>query len=95
MTAQQVAEAIAILIAGVIQVPLMQWLKKSLNVDDTSALALTIAVSAVIALVALLVSGEITGAQFTWENLPGVTTAVFGLATLVYNIFKGKRQAPA
>jgi hypothetical protein len=94
MTAQQVAEGIAILIAGVVQVPLMQWLKKALAVTDTSALALTLGVSGVIAFVAMLVTGEIVGTQFTWENLPGLATAVFGVATVVYNIFKGKR-APA
>jgi len=92
MTAEQLATGIAILIAGVVQVPLMQWLKKALAVDDTSALALTIALSAIIAFVSMLVTGAIIGSAFTWANLPAMVTAIFAVATVVFNIFKGKRE---
>jgi ribose/xylose/arabinose/galactoside ABC-type transport system permease subunit len=93
MTAEDLAISLAILIAGVINVPLTNFLKAKLNIDDTSALALSIATAILVAFVAMLVTGAITGAMFTWANLPAVVTAVWGVATLVYNILEGKRKA--
>lgn len=95
MTAEDLAISIAILVAGVINVPLTNFLKGKLNLDDTSSLALSVATSIIIAFVAMLVTGALTGADFTWANLPGVVTAVWAIANIVYNILEGKRKTVA
>lgn len=92
MTPEDLAISIAILVAGIINVPLTNFLKAKLNIDDTSALALSVGMAIIIAFVAMIVTGAITGTQFTWANLPGVVTGVWGVAVVVYNILQGKRK---
>lgn len=92
MTAEAFALTIAGLLAAVLAVPLTNWLKGKWNVDDTSALALTVAVSVVLAFIALLATGALGLASFNYANLPGLVTGVFALATLIFRVLQGKKQ---
>jgi hypothetical protein len=91
MATEELILMVISLIGGILGMPLISWLKGKLGLDETSALAIAVAVSGVIAIVVLLVTGQLTTLDFTWENLPGVLALVWSTATLVYNMLRGKK----
>jgi len=87
------AELIALgvqFLSGLIGVGLTQWLKAKFDVEGTTALLIAAIVSALLAIGALFLSGEITLTVFTWENLPNAFGIVFSAATLAYKLLMPK-----
>jgi len=91
------AEIIALLVQfffGIVGAPtLIDWLKKAFGLEATTALLFAAASSAVIAIAALFVSGEIGLTAFTWANLPEAFGIVFTAATLTYKLLNPKPQS--
>ena len=91
MASEELMLLIISLIGGILGMPLISWLKGKLGLDETSALAIAVAVSGVIAVVVLLVTGQLAALDFTWENLPAVMGLVWSTSTVVYNMIRGKK----
>jgi len=91
MTTDQWLELIFALIGGALTMPFTQWLKQKFNVDDTSALALSLAASILVSIVVLILGGTLVFEDFTWAALPQTISVVWGTAILVYNFLRGKR----
>lgn len=87
VVASSVAEGLALTIAGVIAPIVTQLLKHLTDASGRLALIITVVVSAVVALLALYLSGEIHGIGDVLKQIG----AVFALATVVYKFF----MAPA
>ncbi len=68
--------------------PVVHYLKNLWGWKDKAALFIASAVSVVIALVAMFVSGEVTLENFSLANLPGVAAQVFAVATIAFNLLK-------
>ena len=92
MTTEQLIALVVSLIAGVLGMPLTQFLKSKLNLDGTSAFGISIAVSGVLAVLALVVGGQLGAADFTYEALPATLAIVWSTATLVYNAIRGNAK---
>lgn len=73
-------------LVGAIGSPLIQWLKMQFRLEGKAAVWLTLAVSAMLAVGALLLSGELTAAAFTAENLLAVLGQILSAATLAYKL---------
>lgn len=93
MSTEQFIELLIMLITGVLGMPVTQWFKSKLGVDGTSALALSLAVSGVLAVFALFVTGALGVSDFTWEALPATLAVVWSTAVLVYNGIRGRANA--
>jgi len=76
-------------LVGALGVPLINWLKKELRVAGKAAVWLTLGVSVVLGAAALLLSQELSWADFTPENLLGVIGQVLAAATLAYKLLMG------
>lgn len=68
--------------------PLTQYIKNALNVQDKIALVLTAAVSVVVAIGEVLLSGVLTLSNFTIDTFPFAFTTVFSVATVYYQLLK-------
>lgn len=91
------AEVLALLIAGIVAAPFIQFVKERLKWVDWKAMWLTWGLCIVVALAAQLVTGELQ-IPMLWQDPPAFLTdlgvafaAVFGLATV---IFKAKFSQP-
>ena len=73
-------------LVGAVGVPLITWLKGQFNLEGKAAVWLTLAVSALLAAGALLLSQELTLADFTPENLLAALGQVLAAATLAYKL---------
>jgi hypothetical protein len=71
-------------LVGGIGVPLIQWLKDVFGLEGKGALWLTVGVSVLLAVAALLISQELSVNDFTPENLLAVFGQVLAAATLAY-----------
>ena len=92
MATNQWLELIFAAIGGLLTMPFTQWLKAKFNIDSTSALALSIAVSAFMSVLVLILGGTLVFDDFTWAALPETLTVVWGTATLVYNFLRGMKK---
>ena len=92
MATEQWLELIFAAIAGLIAMPFTQWLKAKFNVDSTSALALSMAVSIVMSILVLILGGTLVFDDFTWATLPETITVVWGNPTLLYNLLRCMRK---
>lgn len=68
-------------IAGVVGVPVVNWLKQRFNLQGRGAVILTVAVSVLLAVAALLFTGGFSG-----ENVLANAAIVFSTATLIYKL---------
>lgn len=68
--------------------PITQVLKNWLKVKDKTALLLALAVSAVVAVAEMWLSGKLVFSDITLNNFPAVFSAVFAVATVYYNMLK-------
>lgn len=68
-------------LAGVIGVPVTNYIKDKLGWSGKLAVGLTVGVSVILAAVALLFTGGLTG-----ENLLANVTIVFSTATIIYKL---------
>ena len=73
-------------VVGLLGMGITQWLKQKFNLADIWALVLTGAVSLVLAVGELFLSGALGIADFTIANLPAVLGNVFALATIFYKL---------
>jgi hypothetical protein len=79
-------------LVGAIGSPLIQWIKQQFGLEGKAAVWLTLAVSAVLAVLALFISGELSAVEFTSENLLTVLGQILSAATLVYKLLGGERE---
>jgi drug/metabolite transporter superfamily protein YnfA len=79
-------EQIIFWLAGAFGVPLVNALKKAFNIEGKAAVWLTAAVSAVLALVAVLFTSSNSGGEFTPERLFAAFGQVLAAATLAYKL---------
>lgn len=75
-------------LVGALGVPLINWLKSQFGMAGKAAVWLTVATSIVLGAAALLLSQELTWADFTPENFLGVVGQVLAAATLAYKLLK-------
>jgi hypothetical protein len=73
-------------LVGALGVPLINWLKERFGLAGKAAVWLSLVVSVVLGAAALLLSQELSWADFTPENLLGVVGQVLAAATLVYKL---------
>ena len=73
-------------IVGALGVPVLSFLKGKFNLEGKPALVLVSAVSVLIAVAALFISGDASLTDFNWSNLVGVSSQVFAAATVVYKL---------
>ena len=92
MTHEEFILLVASLIAGLLGCPVTKYFKEKLNLDSTSSLALSIAVAGAMAVVAMLITGSLGLADFSWEELPATLAAVWSAGVFAYNAITGKRK---
>ena len=76
-------------LVGALGVPLINWIKGKFGLVGKAAVWLTLATSVVLGAAALLLSQELSWADFTPENLLGVIGQVLAAATLAYKLLQG------
>lgn len=87
------AQTLALFIAGVIAPILTQWLKRG-KIEGRAALYLTFGVSTLLAVVCMLVTGELPSLGSVGDPILLITSileaagVVFALATLLYKTFR-------
>ena len=77
-------------LTGAVGMPLINRLKEKFGLADQAAMWLTLVVAAVLAVLALLLSQELSLAEFNAESLLAVLGQVLAAATLAYNLLRGK-----
>ena len=77
-------------LAGGIGVPLIQWLKKTLKIEGKSAMWLTVGVSVLIAIGALVFSDEVEPGDLTPAGVFAVFGQVLAAATIAYKFLKAE-----
>jgi membrane-associated PAP2 superfamily phosphatase len=77
-------------LVGAVGVPLISWIKNRFGLSGKGAVWLTLAVAAVLAAGSLFLSQELTGADFTPENLFSVLGQILAAATLAYKLLRGE-----
>ena len=92
MTPEEFIMLVASLIVGVLGMPITKYFKEKLNLDSTSSLALSVAVAGALAVIAMLVTGALGAADFTWERLPATIAAAWSIGVIAYNAITGKRK---
>lgn len=92
MSSEEIIMFFGSLLLGVIKVPFVDWLKKTVGLDGTSALILAYVVAIGVAVAALLVSGELAGG-FTLENFLASAATIIATAQFVYRIFNQVPQS--
>lgn len=79
-------ETIISILAGLVGVPIVQFLKKRFNIVDEMAVLLTLGVSVALGIFALWVDGQITGASFAVDQLNTTVGITLSTAFLVYRL---------
>lgn len=77
-------------LVGGLGVPLINWLKRVWGLRGKPAMWLTAAIAAFLALVALLLSQQLTPTDFNPEEMLGVFGQVLAAATLAYELLSNK-----
>lgn len=90
----QLAQIILALVAGIGAVPLVNWLKTKLKASGTGALAVTAAVATIMAVAALIVEGQLTPGDVSWENAAAVFTLVFAASQARFRMLKDQQNGP-
>ena len=88
MSPEQLATWIVGLILGVIEVPVIQWLKEKLGLEDKAAFLLVMGVSIVIAFGALGFTGGFS--PFDINRLFEYMASILALSQVVYALFLKK-----
>lgn len=79
--------AVALIVGALGSPTLIQYIKLKLGLEGRAALALTAAISVVLAVVLKFASGAIGVADITWANVPDLFTAIFAGAYFIYRLF--------
>ena len=69
---------------GVIAVPVINWIKTKLNLQDEGAMLLTFAASVVLGIVYMFLTGEFF--EINWADIADIAAKVLAAATLVYKL---------
>lgn len=77
-------------LVGAVGSPLIQWLKEHFGLEGKAAVWLTLAVSTLLAVLALLLCGELNAAEFSPENLLAGLGQILSAATLAYKLLGGE-----
>ena len=77
-------------LVGGIGMPLIQWLKGLLSLEGKGTVWLTVGISIVLALAALLVSKELELGDFSPERILGAVGQILAGATLAYKLLRGE-----
>lgn len=85
------ASGVATGIAGVVAPILAQIIKKMTGASGLTAMIVAVVASAIVAVAAMFVSGDATSFGDIVKNV----SAVFGIATVVYNTFTAATKSPA
>lgn len=88
----QIAGVLVSLVAGVGVVPIVDWLKTTLNASGRWSQLLTVAVCTVVATVALMAEGQLAPEAVTAENAGIVFLAVLKASQAEYNRVRRKRE---
>jgi EamA domain-containing membrane protein RarD len=97
-TTVSAGQALALTIAGAVSFGVTYALKHFFSADGKGAVVLTVAVSAVVSVVALLISGDenmkllFSGNFSNIGNLYAAALSVFGVATAVYKLLWLKKS---
>jgi hypothetical protein len=91
----QLASLALALLAGAGSTTLINWLKTTFRLHGNSALIATAAVATVIAVLSLIVEGQLTPAGVSWDNLPAVFTAVFVASQARFRMLQDRAVAGA
>lgn len=91
----QVAVLIIGLIGGVATVPIIKWLKNTLNTDGGQTLLLVAGVSFLLAAATAVIEGIVTPGGITPETFGYVFLLVFGMAQARYRQLKDELEAEA
>ena len=86
MTAEALTTWIVGSIIGVLEVPVFQWVKSALKIDDKAAFAVVMAFSVLLAFIALGLTGGFS--PFDVENLFVYATSIITLGQLTYGLWK-------
>ena len=89
---EQVVLLIAGIVLGLIDVPLVDWLKHKFGLSQAPALIFAYLVSFVVAFVALLIGGGLQMIDFTWPNFFTLAATILAMAQFVYKAFNPKPQ---
>jgi len=89
---EQIALLIAGIVLGLIDVPLVDWLKHAFGLSQIPALIFAYLVSFIVAFLALLVGGGLQVADFTWPNFFTLAATILAMAQFVYKLFNPKPQ---
>jgi len=81
-------------ILGLINVPLVDWLKHKFGLNQTPALLFAYVFSFLLAFVALLIGGGLRIADLTWPNFFIVATMILAMAQFVYRVLNPQPQTP-
>jgi hypothetical protein len=71
-------------------VDLIDWLKEKLKLSGNGALLVTAAVATVIAILTLMIDGQLTPGGVNWETLPYVAGLVFVAAQARFRMLRDK-----
>ncbi len=77
-------------LVGAVGMPLIQAIKTRFGLADQAAVWLTLAVSLALAVLGLLLSRELSLADFNAETLLAALGQVLAAATLAYKLLRGK-----
>jgi len=86
MTAEALITWVVGAIVGVIEVPIAQWLKAVLKVEDKIAFVIVMLFSVLLAFIALLVTGGFS--PFDLNNLFVYATSIIALSQVTYGLWK-------
>jgi hypothetical protein len=88
-TFRNIVVFIITVIAGIVGVPIVQFLKNQFGWEDRKALFLAAIVSIVLGAIEIILSGQIDFGNLVFEDLPVAFTIIFTAATIYYQWFKG------
>ena len=89
----QIAGFLLALLLGAVSNGLIDWLKAQLGVSGHGALALTAAVAVAIAVLDLVVLGQLTPAGVNWGNATEVFIAVFVASQVRFRMLRDQELA--
>lgn len=83
------------LLAGFLGVPIIQYVKERLGLQDAAAEVLAVVLSGLLAIVELVLTGQIVLSEITLESLPLIWGLVYALASVFYQLLKNSSGALA
>ena len=95
MGSEQIILLVGGVVLGLVGAPtLFQWIKHVFGLTDTWALIVVYGSSVVLAIVALLVSGELKVVELTFENVVALAQTIIVAAIFSYKVLMGKAKNP-